>query len=129
MGHSQTVWLRLSRFALAVGLGLVLGACAVIERAESEEARKEVSERARQRWDLVAKGQIEKAYEFLSPASRSTVSLDVYRKRAGGGRWWRSMTLDNVDCRTAGALVRLSDFAANRLLVPPSGGSVGVCRG
>jgi hypothetical protein len=87
------------RWLLATGVGLVLGACAVIERGEADEAAKVVSERAQQRWDLVMKGQMEKAYEYLSPASRSTLSYDAFRKRTAAGRWWRKIQLDKVDCR------------------------------
>jgi hypothetical protein len=89
----------LYRWIFAMGVGLLLGACAAIEQASVQEAEKEVSERARQRWDLVAKGQIDAAYEFLSPASRSTVSLDLYRKRAGAARWTRAAKVEKVDCR------------------------------
>jgi len=78
----------------------MLGACAVIERAAIDEAKAQVSERAQQRWDLVMKGQMEKAYEYLSPASRSTLSFDAYRKRTAAGRWWRKMELGKVDCRS-----------------------------
>jgi hypothetical protein len=83
----------------AVGVGLSLGACATIEQASVQQASREVAERAQQRWDLVIKGQVEKAYEYLSPASRSTVPLDLYRKRAGAGRWAKSARVEKVDCR------------------------------
>jgi hypothetical protein len=87
------------RWFLGAGLGLALSACAVIERSEAEDARQQVSERARQRWDLIMKGQLDKAYELMSPASRSTVSFDTFRKRNAVGRWWRKIDLDKVDCR------------------------------
>lgn len=45
------------------------------------------------------KGQADKAYEYLSPASRSTVSLEAFRKRSAGARWWRSLKLEKADCR------------------------------
>ena len=49
--------------------------------------------------DLVIKGQLDEAYEYLSPASRATVSLELFKKRAGSTRWWRAVKLDKVDCR------------------------------
>ena len=84
---------------LASGLALVLGACAVIERAEVEDAKAKVGDRAVQRWDLLMKGQVDQAYQYLSPASRSAISAEAHRKRASGGRWWRSLKLEKVDCR------------------------------
>lgn len=97
---SVVVWAReTGRWLAACAVALQLGACAVIEKAEVEEAKAQVSERAQQRWDLVMKGQLDQAYEFLSPASRSTVSPAVHRKRNSGARWWRKLTLEKVDCR------------------------------
>jgi hypothetical protein len=87
----------------------MLGACAVIEGgAAGEDATKVVSERAQQRWDLVAGGQMEKAYEYFSPASRTTLTLEAFRKRAGGKQWWRSMRIDKVDCRPDTCQVTMS---------------------
>lgn len=90
---------RAGRSILAVGLGLALAACAAIEKGPDEEASRIVSERARQRWDHVMKGQFEQAYQFLSPASRSTLSVEAFRKRSAAGRWWRSIKQEKVDCR------------------------------
>ncbi len=45
------------------------------------------------------KGQLDGAYEYLSPASRSTLSVEAFRKRSGAGRWWRSIKHEKVDCR------------------------------
>jgi len=91
--------LRLGRWLVASGVVLALGGCAAIEKAGEEQAKAVVSERAQQRWDYVMKGQMDKAYEFLSPASRSTLTLDAFRKRTSAGRWWRGMKLGKVDCR------------------------------
>jgi len=92
----------------AAGMGLMLGACAAIERATVEESTKEVSERVQQRWDHVKQGQVDKAYQFLSPASRSTMSLEVFRKRNAAGRWWRTMKIEKVDCRTDACQVTMA---------------------
>ncbi|MDH4282116.1 MAG: hypothetical protein OEV36_05655 [Myxococcales bacterium] len=70
-----------------------------MEKGADDEARRIVSERAQQRWDLVMKGQFERAYEYLSPASRSTLSVEAFRRQSAAGRWWRSMKQEKVDCR------------------------------
>jgi len=41
---------------------------------------------------------VDEAYAFLSPASRSTVSLEAFRKRSSS-RWWRKLDVEKVDCR------------------------------
>lgn len=76
----------------------MLGACAAIEQSSVEAARKDVTERAQERWELLMRGQVEKAYEFYSPASRSTLTLEAFKKRSGAGRWWRNRDLQKVDC-------------------------------
>lgn len=87
------------RLLLAAGIVLTVGACAAIERAEADEAKAIVAERAQKRVDLVIKGQLDQAYEYYSPASRATLSFEAFTKRAGGARWWRAVKLDKVDCR------------------------------
>lgn len=89
----------LVRWLLLAGVGVALSACAAIERAEVENAKQQVSERVQQRWDLLAKGQVEGAYEYFSPTTRSTLPLEIFRKRARTARSWKSMKLEKVDCR------------------------------
>lgn len=99
MRYSQSPFRLVVRGLAAAGIGLALGACAAIEQAAINEAKSEVTERVQQRWDHVTKGQTDKAYQFLSPASRSTLSFEAFRKRHAAGRWWRSMAIEKVDCR------------------------------
>ena len=96
------------RWLVATGVVLALGGCAVIEKASEEEAVKQVSERAQERWNLVMKGQMEKAYEYLSPASRSTLSFDAFRRHHAPGRRWRAIQLEKVDCRPDACQVRMT---------------------
>ncbi len=44
------------------------------------------------------KGDMVGAYEFLSPASKASVPRDSYLKRRGGGRYWRAVTMQKVEC-------------------------------
>lgn len=62
--------------------------------AESVEAK--VSARAKQRWDLMLKGDIDSAYGFLSPASRSVVTLDGFKNRNKPSL--KSIEVTNVSC-------------------------------
>jgi len=99
MRYSQSQLRLVTRGLAAAGIGLVLGACAAIEQVTVDEAKREVTERVLQRWDHLTKGQTDKVYQFLSPASRSTLSFEAFRKRQAAGRWWRSMAIEKVDCR------------------------------
>jgi len=101
-------WARiLGKWLLVSGFALVIGACAVIERAEIDSAKAVVSERAQQRWELLMSGQVEKAYAYYSPASRSSESLELFRKKTAGVRWWRNLKLDSVVCRPDACQVRM----------------------
>lgn len=107
--HSWTVRLQsVGRWLLACCFGLVLGACAAAGPPGSEDDAKVVAERAQKRWDLVAKGQADEAYQYLSPASRTTTSIERFRKQTSGGQYWRSMTLTEVDCREDTCRVTMS---------------------
>lgn len=96
------------RLLLAAGVVLLVGACAAIEQAEADEAKAIVAEQAQRRADLVIKGQLDQAYEFYSPASRATLSYQVFRKRSAGTRWWRAVKVDKVDCRPDTCQVTMS---------------------
>ena len=77
-------------------LGLVLGACASVGVGGSPEDL--VGARAKQRWDLMMKGDMVGAYEYLSPASKASLPKESYLKRRGGGRYWRNVTMQKVEC-------------------------------
>ena len=85
-----------ARWLVAGVLGFVLGACASVGVGGSPE--EVVGARAKQRWDLMIKGDMAAAYEFLSPASKASVPKDSYLKRRGGGRYWRTVTMQKVEC-------------------------------
>ena len=54
---------------------LLLSACATTMKAESG-----VEERAKQRWELLLSGDLDGAYEYLSPGYRSSVSSLQYQR-------------------------------------------------
>ena len=98
-GLSRPSWRPSMGRVLAVfGTALMLGACAMIEQAAGERDKQVVSQRALERWDLLMKGKAEEAYRYFSPATRTTLTLESFRKRSGAGRWWRSIKLERVDC-------------------------------
>lgn len=89
----------IGRWLAVLGTSLMLGACGTMGQADVDRDKQAVSQRAQERWDLLMKGKANEAYEYFSPATRTTVSLDWFKKRAGVGRWWRTIKLDKVDCQ------------------------------
>jgi hypothetical protein len=89
----------IGRALALLATGLMLAACAVTEVSSVEKDKQAVTQRAQERWDLLLKGKADEAYAYFSPATRTTLTLDVFRKRSSVGKWWRSIKLDRVDCQ------------------------------
>ena len=43
--------------------------------------------RAQERWDALRAAQYEKAYSYITPTMRITLSLDIFRGRISGASW------------------------------------------
>jgi hypothetical protein len=72
------------------------------------EAKKDaVATRALGRWDALIKGDLDAAYNYLSPASRETMPLDVYKAKHKTGMY-RAIQVDAVDCEAEVCTVTLS---------------------
>jgi hypothetical protein len=89
-------------FAVAIGFFVALvGGCAATDvggsstKSKSTEVR--VRERAESRWAALLKGDIDKAYQFLSPTARETMSSATYRGKVNP-KVWRGATVDSVVC-------------------------------
>jgi len=85
---------RLSWAAMAVGLA----ACASISVDSPPEAKQKlVAERAQARWDLLLKGDLDGAYQYLSAGSKAGTPLVLYKAKIKLGLW-RKAKVDKVDC-------------------------------
>ena len=89
----------------------LLPACASVgglsAGAPAEVKRDAVAERAKARWDALIKLDIAGAYAYLSPASRATMPLDLYRAKHRVGLY-RAVKVDGVDCDADACTVSLS---------------------
>ena len=56
-----------------------------------------VSLRAQQRWTALLKRDMDVAYQFISPAGRSLMSIDDYRPRVNTG-FWRGAKVSDAVC-------------------------------
>lgn len=90
---------RLMRSIAWLTLGsAVLAGCATVSVSSSpEQKQKVVAERAQARWDVLIKGDVPSAYEFLSSGSRAGTSLELYKAQMKPGMW-RQAKVERVDC-------------------------------
>jgi hypothetical protein len=56
-----------------------------------------VAERAQARWQVLMKGDVEGAYQFLSAGSKTVTSLAVYKSKIRPGMW-REAKVGKVEC-------------------------------
>jgi hypothetical protein len=89
---------RVAQWAGWLALGTTLAGCAGI-RVDSapEDKQKFVAQRAEARWQLLIKGDIAGAYEFLSAGSKATMSAELYKAKIRPGMW-REARVEKVDC-------------------------------
>jgi hypothetical protein len=84
--------------ALAVVVAsLALSGCAGFAQRPDAEV---VKERAQARWDALVKGDVDKAYAYLSPGSRATMTAAQYAGSLNVG-FWKKVTVDEVRCSSA----------------------------
>lgn len=93
---------KVPKSAVAATMVLLLGACAgmtggVGSDAPPEVKQKVVTERAEARWQALIKGDLETAYTYLSPGSKATTSLALYKSKIKPGIW-RKAKAEKVSC-------------------------------
>jgi hypothetical protein len=78
---------------------LALSACASIpeQSAAPLDKREAVARIAQSRWDALMKGDFETAYKLMSPASRSTFTVEEFRRRSSIVTW-KAANVRNVEC-------------------------------
>lgn len=88
----------------------VLGGCAGMGSLSADTPanvkQEAVSARAKARWDRLIAGDLAGAYAYLSPASKATMPLSVYKAKHKVGMY-RSVTIDDVECQADACTVTL----------------------
>jgi len=74
--------------------------------ASPDALRATVAERAGARWDAIVKNDLDRAYTYLSPASREAISLEKYKATARV-RDFREGKVDSVACEADACSVRV----------------------
>ena len=109
---------------LCIMMALMLAACAT---APTDSRPQLINERAQQRWDDLISGDIERAYGYISPGYRSSVSLEQYTTRIRSSRVnWTKATYNDSDCLDSSCKVSIKlDYSLIRALpgVPRYDGS------
>jgi hypothetical protein len=82
----------------AVVLAVFCGGCATGGHSSVAETEKMVLNRAQERWNLLVLRKMDKAYDYLSPASKETVTMVDYITRVSRSQGWKSVKIDAVKC-------------------------------
>ncbi len=116
LGHFWTATVAKRRQSLglaAVVAAALLGGCAtglgptgLAPDAPAEVKRDAVAARAKARWEALIKADLDGAYAFLSPASRATMPLDLYKAKHRVGMY-RAVDIDAVSCQGDACTVNL----------------------
>ena len=93
---------KVPKGVVAGAMAVLLAACAGMTPGVSRDASPQVkqtvvAERAEARWQALIKGDLDTAYTFLSPGSKATTSLAVYKSKIKPGIWRRAKA-DKVSC-------------------------------
>ncbi len=75
---------------------------------EQQLSEQKVKERAEQRWRALIQGDVAKAYEFLSPAYRQAVPIEVYGARLGGAVQWNQALVDSINCNPESCSLKIA---------------------
>jgi hypothetical protein len=101
--RQRAIVAALVTMALTAGCASVGGLSA---DAPPDVKREAVAARAKARWDALIKLDLAGAYQYLSPASRATMPLDLYSAKHKVGMY-RAVKIDNVTCDADACTVKL----------------------
>ena len=103
--RDSCLWVR----GVVVAVLLAAAGCATIggvtKDSPPEAKQAAVTERAQGFWDAMIDGELQKAYTFLSPASKEMVSFEGFRQYVRTG--YKGAKIEKVECDGAVCKVRL----------------------
>jgi hypothetical protein len=95
-------------WVLAAGLLCACAGPGALSPATPADVKRDaVAARAKARWERLIDRDVAGAYQYLSPASRATTPLDLYKAKHKVGLY-RSVNVDDVKCEADKCTVRLS---------------------
>lgn len=75
----------------------IAGCAAISVDSTPEEKTQYLAQRAEARWQLLIKGDVAGAYEFLSKGSKAGTSVEAYKAKIHPGMW-REAKVEKVEC-------------------------------
>ena len=121
-GLSVSVWRQTGLATAALLAVLALSSCAVSPIGDGSTAKAgsggredAVAGRVGERWDALIKGDYSKAYQYLSPASRASLSAEQYQRVARNVNY-RAAKVEGIDCDAERCRVKLSVTYDHRLM-------------
>ena len=122
IGLSVSIWRQTGSAIAALLAVLALSSCAVSPIGDGSTAKAgsggredAVAGRVGERWDALIKGDYAKAYQYLSPASRASMSAEQYQRVARNVAY-RAAKIEGIDCDTERCRVKLSVTYDHRLM-------------
>ena len=102
-----------AKIAFAAATALMLAGCAGMARKDEDASV--IKAKAVQRWDYLITKQPDKAYDFLAPGYRQTISREQYAHNMNGrGTRWSKVGYSSQTCDADTCTVRLSvDYTIN----------------
>ncbi len=99
--HSDLFSLRSRVAVLALSLAASLAGCVSMSGGGKDLAPEGkqalVAQRVNARWNALIKGDLERAYTFMSAGSQATVPIEVYKAKLKPGKW-RAVKINSMDC-------------------------------
>lgn len=94
--------------AMPVLAALLLGACAsapstTTGSATSDDSKAALKQRAQQRWELLLAHEAAKAWNYLTPGYRATITAEKYGNKLNSRPiQWKSADVTKIDCAQPG---------------------------
>ena len=96
-----------AKIALAAAAALALAGCGML--VKKDEDASVIKAKSVQRWDYLIAKQADKAYDFLAPGYRKTISREQYAHNMNGrGTRWTKVAYNSQTCDADTCTVRLS---------------------
>ena len=73
------------------------GCASLSADSAAEQKQKVVAEKAQARWNVLIKGDVEAAYQFLSTGSKAATSVAAYKAKIKPGLW-REAKVGKIEC-------------------------------
>jgi hypothetical protein len=90
-------WICVGLLGGSAGCATGPATAALTKDSPPEVKRAVLTERINARWDALIKGDLDRAYTFMSQASKDAYPLSVYKAKVHPGMW-RSVKIEGIEC-------------------------------